>query len=302
MAIPTINDTYPVAPLENLFNLVGDSAENDIAALDVAPPVATIAALPSTGNYAGRRRVVTATPGATWEYTTAWTMRGVAQFADQTARDAAIPSPGVGMRSKLATELFARRYSSVGNRWIPDWSDGAVLPLMPVASVSGTGTVTVDAEGTITANAAQAIVISNAGDASWDAIEIIWEGAATTPADLLVQQRTAGGVDFVTATHTSLRSTVTPANAFAGFTLTNVAGLVIGRITNVGQGGRGRVVIRDLFKLSPTRISTGSGNDDERYNIASIGGQSPDSTSYPAIKISVPSSTFTGTIRVNVVR
>lgn len=36
MAIPNIDDSYPVAPLENLFNLIGDGAEADIAALQAA--------------------------------------------------------------------------------------------------------------------------------------------------------------------------------------------------------------------------------------------------------------------------
>lgn len=83
---------------------------------DLTEPLASIAALPATGNYAGRQRRVLTTPGAHWEHDgTSWRMRGEAVFASAGARDSAIAAPAQGMLAFLSDVEYSTRYD--GAAW-----------------------------------------------------------------------------------------------------------------------------------------------------------------------------------------
>lgn len=93
--------TVPDVPADLLL-----MAQRIAALLD---PVATVAALPASGEYTGQTKTVQSTPGALWSWSgVAWVMYGEAFFADAGARTTAIPAPVAGMRSRLAD----------GTRWV----------------------------------------------------------------------------------------------------------------------------------------------------------------------------------------
>jgi hypothetical protein len=84
--------------------------------------VPTVAALDDLPGYVGMRADVLTTPGATWRCDgTDWVMHGVAEFADATARDAALTDPVAGMKAVLASGVTYRHNGSTWEAWESDW-------------------------------------------------------------------------------------------------------------------------------------------------------------------------------------
>lgn len=126
------NIIYPVStdaisPLETVFANMAQSVQD--ALTGNRTPYANVGALPGSA-ITGQAALVLTTPGAWWQWDGSdWQMRGVAQFADGTARDSALTSPEVGWRSRLATEDFDREWD--GSNWVVPGDDtGWITPTL----------------------------------------------------------------------------------------------------------------------------------------------------------------------------
>ena len=74
----------------------------------------------------------------------AWKPIGVGQFADAAARNTAITTPIVGMRTRLATEQFDREY--VGTSWLPMLER---VKFKPTVALQGAGSQTTSDDGRV---------------------------------------------------------------------------------------------------------------------------------------------------------
>lgn len=113
---------------------------------------------------------------------------GVRFFANASARDLELTSPGVGWLSQLGSELFVRRWN--GSAWRP-FGPG-MFPLKPT-SVSGNG-VSVDAEGLVSWQ-------NNGGGTVTDANSVCIDGVFTTEfrkfvVDFVVESMSEGATSF----------------------------------------------------------------------------------------------------------
>jgi hypothetical protein len=106
---------------------------------DVTEPIATVAELPTSGNWAGRRLIVTATPGAIWEWTgTAWQMHGIPRFATTTERNTAIPAPQVGAKAFVVALGYVTEYIA-GSGWEREGGDSGWVNVSTFGSGVTTG-------------------------------------------------------------------------------------------------------------------------------------------------------------------
>lgn len=102
-----------------------------------------LASTPPGAHYTAKAENV---PGAWFRYTgAAWTMHGIAEFANAAARDLALTAPAAGWLSRLAGERFNRRSTGSGTTWKP-YGTGMV-PIIPTG-VAGTG-ASIGSEGQV---------------------------------------------------------------------------------------------------------------------------------------------------------
>lgn len=124
--------TDAVSPLETVFANMAQSVQD--ALTGNRTPYANVGGLPGSA-ITGQAALVLTTPGAWWQWDgSAWQMRGVAQFADGTARDSALTSPQAGWQSRIATETFDRQYS--GSAWIASVDSVVLVPWTTDTAVS----------------------------------------------------------------------------------------------------------------------------------------------------------------------
>jgi len=169
MAIPNINDSYPVAPLENLFNLIGDAAEVDDAANAT-----------NLTNALNVRQIKTY------------------KWANAAARTAQVGMAEGDVGDQADTDA---QYRYNGAAWV-NLSSG-ITRLIP--TVSGTG-MSVSAAGLVTASGASAGIITFPGSASYDIIRVEVTSLIKSTANDLTARLTLATVPVSTSTYGQVRA------------------------------------------------------------------------------------------------
>lgn len=92
--------------------------------------------------FTGKRIAVTSCPGAVFVYTGAtWLMTGVAQFATQSDRLAAIAAPAVGMRAAIADKGWVEEYFTTASVAVAGWFPvSGKLPFVKLAMTAAQNT------------------------------------------------------------------------------------------------------------------------------------------------------------------
>lgn len=247
--------------------------------------VADMSALGSaTGMDAQDLAIVDTIRGAYFTYSgSAWVMSGVAQFADASARNSAIPSPVAGMRSRLGTELFDREYRA--GAWTPT-GPGMILPS---AATNGA----VSAAGVVTSTAQSLVRVRDAFPTGFQVFRVSFDltmSAAVGPLIRFAVDATDAATAYDYQRTTALSTTVTTVqdlNQTSGsLSPVGLAARHVGEVLIVGPNATAATAW-DASSVATANPMTSSGGK------SWVGGQHRTATAYNSFSIFGSSGTIT---------